>query len=190
LCYIWKIVTEKKHDGVNMIPNTSEEVCNGNCRNSHNPRKFACRNYKWRQCSSLSWISRTTVHFEFIPQGQTVNQAYCVKIQKRLHEAVRGKRPELWPNDWILHHDSAPAHKALSVKQFVAQKIDYWNGTRNLFQWFGSKCSLLFRKIKSSLKGRRFQDLKNTEKMWRRLPEVYYTTWVRKMFPTVATSLG
>jgi transposase len=32
------------------------------------------------------------------------------------------KRPELWPNDWILHHDNAPAHKALSVKQFVAQK--------------------------------------------------------------------
>jgi hypothetical protein len=32
------------------------------------------------------------------------------------------KRPELWPNDWILHHHDAPAHKALSVKQFLAQK--------------------------------------------------------------------
>jgi hypothetical protein len=32
------------------------------------------------------------------------------------------KRPELWPNDWILHHHNAPAHKALSVKQFLAQK--------------------------------------------------------------------
>jgi hypothetical protein len=31
--------------------------------------------------------------------------------------------PELWPNDWILHHDNAPAHKALSVKQFLAQKL-------------------------------------------------------------------
>jgi hypothetical protein len=29
---------------------------------------------------------------------------------------------ELWPNDWILHHDNAPAHKGLSVKQFLAQK--------------------------------------------------------------------
>jgi hypothetical protein len=27
------------------------------------------------------------------------------------------KRPELWPNNWILHHDNVPAHK-----QFVTQK--------------------------------------------------------------------
>jgi hypothetical protein len=41
---------------------------------------------------------------------------------KRLREAVRRKKPELWPNDWILRHNSAPAHKALCVKQFLAQK--------------------------------------------------------------------
>jgi hypothetical protein len=29
---------------------------------------------------------------------------------------------ELRPNDWIAHHDSAPANKALSVTQFVDQK--------------------------------------------------------------------
>jgi hypothetical protein len=55
-----------------------------------------------------------TVHFEFIPQGQTSGQAYYVKILKWLHEAVYRKRPELWPSDGILHHDNAPAHKALS----------------------------------------------------------------------------
>jgi acyl-CoA thioesterase FadM len=32
-----------------------------------------------------------TVHFEFIPQDQTVNQAYYVTILKRLLEAVRRK---------------------------------------------------------------------------------------------------
>jgi histone-lysine N-methyltransferase SETMAR len=45
-----------------------------------------------------------------------------VEILERLREAVRRKRPELRPNDWILHHDNAPPHKALSVKQFPAQK--------------------------------------------------------------------
>jgi hypothetical protein len=55
-----------------------------------------------------------TVHFEFIPQGQTVNQANYVEITKQLGEAVPRKGPELWPNDSILHHDNAPAHKALS----------------------------------------------------------------------------
>jgi len=57
-----------------------------------------------------------------IPHGQTVNQAYYVEILEWLIEAVRRKMPELWPNDWILHHDKAPAHKALSVKQFLTKK--------------------------------------------------------------------
>jgi hypothetical protein len=35
---------------------------------------------------------------------------------------VHRKRPKLWPNDWILHHINTTAHKALSVKQSVAQK--------------------------------------------------------------------
>jgi histone-lysine N-methyltransferase SETMAR len=61
------------------------------------------------------------VHFEFIPQGQTVNKAYYAEILKRLLEAVRRKWPEVWPNDWVLQHDNATAHKALSVKQFLAK---------------------------------------------------------------------
>jgi hypothetical protein len=54
------------------------------------------------------------VHFEFIPQGQIVNQVYYVEILELLREAVCTERPELWPNDWILHHDNAPTNKALS----------------------------------------------------------------------------
>ena len=35
----------------------------------------------------------------------------------------RRKRPELFAsNSWILHHDNAPAHTALSVKEFLATK--------------------------------------------------------------------
>jgi hypothetical protein len=51
-----------------------------------------------------------------------VNQTNYMEVLKQLHEAVHRKTPELWPNGWNLHHDNAPAHKALSVKQFLAQK--------------------------------------------------------------------
>jgi acyl-CoA thioesterase FadM len=36
-----------------------------------------------------------TVHFEFTPQGQIVNQAYYVEILQWLYEAVRRRMPEL-----------------------------------------------------------------------------------------------
>jgi hypothetical protein len=45
-----------------------------------------------------------------------------VEILEQLHGVVQRWRPELWPNELILHHDNAPANKVLSVKQFLAQK--------------------------------------------------------------------
>ena len=39
---------------------------------------------------------------------------------ERLRDAVRRKRPELWRSgEWLLHHDDAPAHTTLSVRQFL-----------------------------------------------------------------------
>jgi hypothetical protein len=65
-----------------------------------------------------------TVHLEFISQGQTVNTPYYVEVLKQIPEAVRRKRLELCPSDWILHHDNVPAHKALCQVVFGPQ-IDY-----------------------------------------------------------------
>jgi len=31
------------------------------------------------------------------------------------------KKPKLWLKNWNLHHGNAPAHKTLSIKQFLAQ---------------------------------------------------------------------
>ena len=46
------------------------------------------------------------IHYEFIPHGQTVNKEFYVAVLKRMREAVRRKRPQLWTNqNWVLHHD-------------------------------------------------------------------------------------
>jgi hypothetical protein len=129
------------------------------------------------------------VHFECTPQGQPVNPAYYVEILKWLHGAIHRKRPELWPNDRIIHHVNALAHEALSVKQFLAQK--------SITEMERPHCSpdlppsdfWLFPEIKSALKGRRFQDDEDKKKS-DYSTESYSITGVPKMFPTVAASLG
>ncbi|VVC34328.1 Hypothetical protein CINCED_3A000742 [Cinara cedri] len=77
-----------------------------------------------------------------------------------LRERVRKKRPELWKNNsWILHQDNAPAHNALSVKQYLAGKrtpvlehAPYWPDL--------APCDFfLFPKKKSALKGARFESM-------------------------------
>jgi hypothetical protein len=51
-----------------------------------------------------------------------VNQHCYLEILARLREAVRRRRPELWPDAWLLHHDNALAHDALAVREFLAKK--------------------------------------------------------------------
>jgi len=58
----------------------------------------------------------------WIHSTRPVNQDYYVEILKPLHEAVHTKVLVIWPSVWILRHDNAPAHKDLSVKQFLTQK--------------------------------------------------------------------
>ena len=52
-----------------------------------------------------------------------MSQVYYLEVLERLRAKVRRKRPELSANSsWILHHDNAPAHTALSVREFLATK--------------------------------------------------------------------
>jgi hypothetical protein len=53
---------------------------------------------------------------------QTVDEQCYLEVLTRLRESVRGKRPELWPDKWILHYDNAPKHDALRVREFLAKK--------------------------------------------------------------------
>ena len=66
---------------------------------------------------------RGIVHSEFLPQSQTINQQVYKEILRRLFRSVREKRRELWQDkSWLLHHDNTPAHNALSLQQFLAEK--------------------------------------------------------------------
>jgi histone-lysine N-methyltransferase SETMAR len=50
-------------------------------------------------------------------------QVYYLEVLKKLREKVRRKQPELFANNsWLLRHDIAPAHAALSVREFLASE--------------------------------------------------------------------
>jgi transposase len=81
----------------------------------------------------------------------------------KVREAVRRRRPELWPDACILHHDNALAHDALAVREFLAKKsimkVDHPPYSPDL-----APCDFwLFAKQKTALKGHRFSDIADTQ---------------------------
>jgi len=71
----------------------------------------------------------------------------------------------LWQSgEWWLHHDNAPAHKALSVKQFLTKN----SMTQLPHPPYSPKLSpcyfFLFPRMKKVLKGKRFADVEEVKK--------------------------
>jgi len=115
------------------------------------------------------------VHYEFIAQGQTVNQQCYLGVLTRLRESVRRKRPGLWPDNCILHRDNATAHDALRFRAFLAKnsitKMDHPPYSPDLAPYD----FWLFSKLINALKGQRFADLsdiqRNVKTLLRGIPE-------------------
>jgi hypothetical protein len=61
------------------------------------------------------------VHFDYIPQGQTVSQQFYLQALKHLRLAVSCKKPQKRAaGAWVLHHDNATAHTPHSIQVFLA----------------------------------------------------------------------
>jgi hypothetical protein len=98
------------------------------------------------------------VHHELLRREQTVIRWCYLEVLKRLREKVRRKIPQLWRNNsWSLHHDNAPAHASLLIRDFLAD-----TNTTVLLQTpyspdLAPENVFFLPKLKSALKGRRFQ---------------------------------
>lgn len=65
----------------------------------------------------------------------------------------------MWQSgDWLFHHDNAPAHTALSARQFLTKNgltpVPHPPHSRDL-----SPCDFLFPRMKGNMKGKRFADV-------------------------------
>jgi transposase len=97
-------------------------------------------------------------HHEFVPRGETVNKEFYVKVMKRLREAVQRKRTEAWTNKtWMLHHDNAPPRVSLLIREFLAKQETIVMPQPPYSPDLAPVDFFLFPKLKSTLKGRRFQ---------------------------------
>ncbi|KAJ4444640.1 hypothetical protein ANN_06436 [Periplaneta americana] len=101
---------------------------------------------------------RGIVHHKYAPEGQMVTKEYYHDVLRRLRDAVRRKRQDMWTaNNWHLHHDNAPAHSSQLIHTFLAK-----HGITTVHQPPYSPdlapCDFwLFPKLKTPLKGSHFE---------------------------------
>ena len=87
---------------------------------------------------------------------------------KYVRESLRRKRPGLWPDKWILHHDNDPARDMLRVRKFLAKKsitkMDHPPYSPDLAPWYFWIFPKFKKKKKNSLKEQRFADLSDIQR--------------------------
>ncbi|UYV79064.1 hypothetical protein LAZ67_17000978 [Cordylochernes scorpioides] len=103
---------------------------------------------------------RGVVHHEFLPQGRTVNKEYYLQVMRNFRQEIRQKRPDLWKNkNWLLHHDNAPAHTSLLVRDFLAKNNTLMMPQPPYSPDLAPCDFFLFPKLKRAMKGRRYATL-------------------------------
>ena len=143
-------------------PETKRQSCQWKSPGSPRPKKARMQKSQVKVMLITFFDHQGMVHHEYVPHDQTVNQNFYKEVLTRLMVKIRRKRRELWAsNTWILHHDNAPAHAALSVRQFLATKqviiLDHPPYSPDL-----APCDyFLFPKLKGTIKGTRFEGVED-----------------------------
>nr|CAH7723473.1 unnamed protein product [Callosobruchus chinensis] len=126
-------------------PETKRQSMHWKTQSSPRMKKARMSKSKLKAMLIIFFDSRGVIMVEWVPQGQTVNQKYYIEVLEKLRER------------------NAPAHNALSVKQFLAKKsipvLEHPPYSPDL-----APCDFyLFPKIKSSLKGTRFESVEDVK---------------------------
>ena len=104
-------------------PETKCQRCQWKSQTSLRPKKARQSKSKTKVMLITFFDVRSIIHSEFLPQGQTINQQVYKEILQILFCSVHEKRRELGQDkSWLLNHNNAPAHNALSIRQFLAEK--------------------------------------------------------------------
>ena len=91
---------------------------------SPRPKKARVFKFKTKVILIAFFDIHGIVHAEFLPQRQTINQHAYKNILRTSDVLSEGekKRTVGKRGPWLLHHDNAPAHNVLGIRQFFCQK--------------------------------------------------------------------
>ncbi len=71
----------------------------------------------------LFFDSKSVVHHEYIPEGQTVNATFYVQVLDGLRKRIARVKPEIWrDHKFFLCRDNVRPHTTAIVQQFLTKK--------------------------------------------------------------------
>jgi len=158
-----RVITGDKSWIFEYDPETKRQSRSGTLQNLPNPRKREWANPKSNRCSFVFFLQSGDR-----PQGICATRTNCQsnflsgslwKTQENCGTCATGIA-----RTWMLHHDSAPCHTAVSINEFLAEKsipvVPQSPYSPDL-----SPCDFfLFPRLKHRLKGRHFRTLDNIQK--------------------------
>ena len=146
-------------------PETKHQSSQWKSADSPRPKKVRQVRSKMKVMLIVFFDMEGIVHYEYVPQGQTVNQQFYLQVLKRLRLAVSRKMPQKQPaGAWALHHDNAPAHTAHSIQVFLASH-DILVVQQTPYSPDMAPCDFwLFPQLKTVMKVKRFEDTDTIKK--------------------------
>ena len=128
----------------------------------HDQKKVHMSKSKIKTMQITFFDQKSLMHHKFVPQDQTANQHFYQQVLNCLNDWVHCCRPALWKDkSWMLHHDNAPAHTALSMWQLLTNKRVAVLG-HPPYSLDLAPCDFwLFPKLKSVVKGMHFASVGN-----------------------------
>jgi len=129
----------------------------------HSPSQVSENEQIQNQIDAFIFDNQGIVHKKFVPPGQSVNQTFYRDVLERLGKRVARGRTSIAPT-WMLHHDNAPCHTAVSINEFLADKSIPVVRQPPYSLDLSPRDFFLFPRLKNHLKERHFSTLDNIQK--------------------------
>ncbi|UYV82790.1 hypothetical protein LAZ67_22000858 [Cordylochernes scorpioides] len=158
---------------------TTQQASEWRFKNEPRPKKAWKAPSKVKVMLTAFFEYQGIVHHEFQQQGSTITADSYLGVLRRLREAIKQKRPEMWRSkSWILNNDNAPAHTVLKISKSLQDHSTSVFTPTPLQSRFGPLRLLPFWKAQKKLTGRKFQSIEEikveSKKAMKAIPKTDY----------------